>query len=695
MLTAVKLGECMNKPLFRSVALRRLLLALAGLFVVLALAVLFFPWDAMRGPIGNYVSGQLGRRFEITQHLSVNLGRTTTVRAEGIEFANPAWAREPYLLKASAAEFDVLLWPLLFGRLELPRLSLVKPQIGLQLEPDGRRTWSLSRDNSDPAAIPKIGSLVIDQGTVKYRAVSQGADMTAELSQAVQASPTSASLPLEYKVAGKWKNEEFSASGHTGGVLEFNEDRKQAFPIELDATAGKTTLKAKGTVENLMEFAGLDATIDLQGRNLAELYKWLGVVLPSTPPYKLRGRLTKRGQIWSAGQINGVLGKSDISGDLGFDTSGPRPLLSGKIQSKVLDFADLAPVIGLPVKASANSPAGGGSRKTAKPAAPVKKASKQTPTVAPGRVLPSTQLDLERLQAMNADVTYIAADIRHVEQLPLDKGSAHIRLTNGILSLDPVSLGVAGGSMAGRITIDTNVAPAAVDTRLTLRAMQLNQLFPTIKTTQNSLGKIGGQVNLKGRGNSAAQMLGNASGDVAVLMGRGEISNILMEYLGLDGGEIIKFLISGDRNVQLRCAAVAFEVKQGLMRSKTILVDTVDTVIHGSGQISLADETLDVVLNPLPKDQSILSLRSPLKIGGTFAAPTAGPDKAALAGRAGIAIALGVINPLLALLGTIETGPGQDADCRSALAVAADPKAKAAPSNAQKPTPSRAVPVSR
>ena len=127
----------------------------------------------------------------------------------------------------------------------------------------------------------------------------------------------------------------------------------------------------------------------------------------------------------------------------------PRPLLSGKVQSKVLDFADLAPVIGLPVKASANSPAGGGNRKAAKAATPVKKASKQTPTVAPGRVLPSTQLDLERLQAMNADVTYIAADVRHVEQLPLDKGSAHIRLTNGILSLDPVSLGVAGGRSEG------------------------------------------------------------------------------------------------------------------------------------------------------------------------------------------------------------------------------------------------------
>ena len=113
------------------------------------------------------------------------------------------------------------------------------------------------------------------------------------------------------------------------------------------------------------------------------------------------------------------------------------------------------------------------------------------------------------------------------------------------------------------------------------------------------------------------------------------------------------------------------------MSTKTIVLDATDTVINGSGQISLANETLDILLFPQPKDEGILSLRSPLKISGTFASPTAGPDKLALAGRAGLTLALGLINPLLALAATVETGPGQDADCSRVLAIAADPKAKA------------------
>ena len=685
----------MKNPQSPHPVLRRLLLGTAAFVAVMTLVVFFFPWDALRGPINRYVSGQLGRRFEITQHLAVHLqpypwGRTT-VRAEGVEFANPEWASEPYLVKAAAAEFEIELWPLLFGNVNMPRVSFVEPLIGLQMEPDGRRTWALSRNTSDVGATPTIGALIVDQGTLKYSARARGADMTVQFSLAPEAgaSPTSGTsgtsapgpstapvfLPLSYQATGKWRNEPFTASGRAGGVLQLSQNIKESFPLEINAVAGKTTLKAKGSIENLEQLSGLDASFDIRGNNLEELYKLLGVVLPSTPPYKLRGHLQKHGKVWSASKMSGMLGGSDVNGDLSFDTSGATPLLTGKVQSKLLDFMDLRPVIGLPVKVRAAV--------TAAPAnIPVTSFSR--------KVLPTATLDLVRLKAMNADVTYSAADIRHVEQLPLDKGSVHVKLTNGVLQLAPVALGVAGGSLAGRITIDTNTTPASFETRLDVVAVRLNKLFPTIETTKSSLGKISGKIDLKGRGNSAAQMLGSASGNVAVLMGKGEISNILLEFVGLDGGEIIKFLLRGDRNVQLRCAAAAFEVRQGLMSSKTIVLDTTDTVINGSGTVSLANETLDIMLYPQPKDRSILSLRSPLKISGSFAAPSAGPDKLALAGRAGLTLALGLINPLLALAATIETGPGQDADCSRVLAIAADPKAKA---QAQVQNPAAAVPA--
>ena len=657
----------------------RWLAGIAALLVVIIIGMAFFPWDVLRQPINRYVSGQLGRRFEITQHLDVRLGRTTTVFAEGVEIANPAWADKPLLLKATAAEFDIHVWPLLFGKVQIPRIFLKSPQLGLQLESDGRRTWALSRDTADAGAVPDIGSLLVDQGTLSYIDSVQEARVDVQFSIAAE---SSRELPLDFNAAGQWKGKKMTAKGRTGGVLKLSKNVAGSFPLQVDALVGLTSLKVNGIITDLTELSGVDVSFDMQGRNLDELYKFTGVVLPSTPPYKVRGKLVRQGNSWVASQMQGTLGSSDVSGALTFDQSAEVAMLTGKLQSKLLDFEDLAPVIGLApstrnpgVKKAPLSPPAAQARQ----AAPTSAAPQPSRASASSKVLPTAVLDLAKLKSMNADVTYFAADIRHVKELPLDKGSVRVKLKSGVLQLDPISLGVAGGSIAGTIKIDSNLAPAAFNARLDVRGAQLNRLFPTIETTKSSLGKVSGKFDLNGRGNSAAQMLAGASGDVAMLMGRGEISNILLEFVGLDGGEVIKFLVRGDRNVQLRCAAAAFDVKQGVMTSRAIVLDTSDTVINGSGQISFADETLDLVLNPAPKDVSILSFRSPLKLGGTFAAPTAFPDKTALAGRAGIALALAAINPLLALAATVETGPGEDADCAGVFANAQKGKAAARP----------------
>ena len=99
----------MKKVFFESVVFRRLMLGAATVILITLWVVFFFPWDMLRSPINRYVSEQLGRRFEITQRLSVDVGRTTTVRLDGLEFSNPDWASEPYLIKAKAAEFDIRL----------------------------------------------------------------------------------------------------------------------------------------------------------------------------------------------------------------------------------------------------------------------------------------------------------------------------------------------------------------------------------------------------------------------------------------------------------------------------------------------------------------------------------------------------------------------------------------------------------
>lgn len=657
-----------HRPLWLKIAV-----GLALVMALLVVVVVFFPWDVLRGPLNRYVSEKTGRHFEITRRLDVKLGRTTRILADGIQFANPEWASDPQLVTADSAEIQLRLLPLLHRRIEMPLVQLWHPQLGLQIEPDGRRSWALGKDTGDPHNFPQIGALVVDQGSMHFVATGHGADIRTDfaIQGAAPGSAASADMPLSFKSAGTWQKERFTAQGRTGNALYLSEPLKNPFPIDISAAAGNTMVRASGAVASLATLEGAKIDVDIKGHDLADLYKFFGIVLPSTPRYSLRGDVSKQGDVWHATSVSGKLGNSDLAGELSFDRSHEVPMLTGAIRSKSLDFDDLAPLVGLPEspRSAAALPDVKGTR-----AAPVQTAARGDPS---RKVLPTAKIDGPRLKRMDADVQYQAVKVTNVRHLPLERMSVHVRMNGGVLQLDPLDIGAAGGSFKGKLRIDGNSAPAVAEVHLAARELELNKLFGGLKLTKASFGKIHGDIDLKGRGDSVAQMLGTSGGRVAMLMGSGEISNLLLEFAGIDGGEIIKFYLKGDQNVRLRCAAAAFDVRNGVMQSQALVLDTDDTVVYGDGQVSLANEALDLTLRPYPKDMSILSLRSPLKVAGTFVSPKLGPEKGSLAAKGGMVLALAAINPLLGLAATVETGPGKDANCGPALREAASPYAAA------------------
>ncbi|HEY8357050.1 MAG TPA: AsmA family protein [Ramlibacter sp.] len=644
----------------------KVLIAIGAVLVLFALLLVFFPWDLLRGPLNRYVSEQTGRKFEITRRLDVKLGRTTRVFADGIEFANPPWAADPFLVKAESAELHIRLWPLLSKKVELPFIGLRGPQLGLQMEADGRRTWALDKNSSDEGSVPSFGRIQVDRGSLHLISAPQQADIRADFSLK---EGSGEAMPLSYQAKGSWKKQPFTAEGRTGSVLQIgskSEAQQDPFPLEIRAAAGRTQFNAAGTIGNLAQLDGIDARVDLRGTTLAELHQLLGVVLPGTPPYALKAQMRKQGEVWSVKQMQGQLGESDLSGDLTYHAGEKVPRLSGKLESKRLDFEDLGPLIGLQTD----------KQKAGVQATPpeVLAANRRMRSTGNGKLLPVKKLDFSKFKDMDADVWYTAANVRNMQALPVTQLKVHVQLASGALKLDPLEMGVAGGRATGRIHVNSATAPATALIQLDGRSLQINQLFPSVQRLEASFGSLNAKVDLQGRGDSIAALLGSSSGSMGLLTGRGQFSNILLEFIGLDGGEVIRLFVRGDRQVQLRCAAAAFEVKQGVLETKTLLLDTSDTVVHGSGGASFANESIDLVLKPEPKDVSILSLRTPLRIGGTFAQPKVRPEGGSLVARGALALGLAAINPLLALAATIETGPGQDADCaqsfREAPAVA-------------------------
>jgi AsmA protein len=103
------------------------------------------------------------------------------------------------------------------------------------------------------------------------------------------------------------------------------------------------------------------------------------------------------------------------------------------------------------------------------------------------------------------------------------------------------------------------------------------------------------------------------------------------------------------------------------MRSRTLVFDTEVNSLQGSGTISLAQEQLDLTIVPRTKVNSLVALRSPVHIIGTFRKPEVRLDVPRIAARSAGAVALGLLNPLLALVPLFEAGPGVSNDCHRLL----------------------------
>ena len=117
----------------------------------------------------------------------------------------------------------------------------------------------------------------------------------------------------------------------------------------------------------------------------------------------------------------------------------------------------------------------------------------------------------------------------------------------------------------------------------------------------------------------------------------------------------------------LRCGVVAFDVSDGKLTSKALVVDTEPVLITGSGVLDLNSEALDFRVRGHPK-RVRLRLRTSLVVQGTLAEPTVRLDTASSAAQAGAGVALGVLlTPLAAIAAFIDPGRAQDADCAALI----------------------------
>ena len=553
------------------------------------------------------------------------------------------------------ASASLRLWPLLARHVQLDSLRLQGPDIVLARSKSGDNNWTFTPPQNDgPRWSFDIGQLRIDDGALGWSDGVKNMALRARVDSLRK--PVSDTQPYGTRIGlsgymnqGK-AHAQIQAQGLMGPTLDLRQE-KLHFPLRLVAKAGNLQAFAEGFLDNPRTLDGLDFQVRLRGRSMADLFDLTGLLLPATPPFETSGHLVGSLQpgkaIWSYEKFQGKVGESDLSGDIQYTSGKPRPKLTGKMHSRQLRLVDLGPLVGA-------APSG----------------STAAPKTSNGKVLPQIQFETAHWDKMDMDLQYDSAHIIRPQALPVQNLSVHALLNNGKLVLAPLKFGMAEGALSLDASIDSHAKPVAAQIKGQVQALKLSALFPKVEEMKKSLGRLDGAISLNGHGESLAQWLGTGNGSVKLFVRDGTFSKQLLDMAGLNVGSIlVSKLFGSDKEVQLRCAVADFNVQNGLAKPRIAKLATTEAIVEATGQISLAQESMNLRIVPESLKWKFFSLRTPLYVRGSFAKPDVGLEPGPLAARAGAAVAAAVFAPVaLALVPLTVPAADDDVNCKQLLA---------------------------
>jgi uncharacterized protein involved in outer membrane biogenesis len=596
-----------------------LVLAAAGLWLY------FLDWNTMRGPVSRYASMRLGRAVRIAGDLDVKLfSLTPRVSASDVTIANPDWARTPQAAAIPHLVLSFRLLPLLLsGDTILPLVQFDRPNIVVLRRTDGRTNWDFGGGHSG-WNLPPINRFLVHEGRIRIddRVRKLLFIGTVSSQETTDAGRSAFSLVGD----GSLNGNKFAAEVRGGPLINVDETRPYHFLANV--RSGATHVTADGAITHPFHLGQFTAEATLSGANLSDLYYLTGLALPHTAAYRITGTLTRDGTLYQFKRFSGVVGASDLRGNIDVETAGAKPLLRGAVASKILDFKDIGELFG----------------------------GKSEVAAATGRLLPDVPLHVERLRQMDADVTYDAATIRS-QDFPLRGVHTHLDLKNSVLTVNPLTFRFAYGRLSGALAIDARkpVPISSVDARIS--DMQIEQFV----SGNAASGMLEARARLEGAGNSVHKVASTANGAITFVVPRGRFNEKLAEWTGINLFNAL--LINAKSETGLRCAVAHFDTRDGIMQSPSFVFDTDDVRIEGKGSINLRDETMQMTVVGKPKEFRIGRLHAPITISGPLAKPNIGINATPAVVQGGIAVLLGFLFPPAAILPFVDPGLAKDANC--------------------------------
>ncbi|MGH8130921.1 MAG: AsmA family protein, partial [Steroidobacteraceae bacterium] len=306
---------------------------------VAALVAFFalFDWNLARGVIGHAASSRMDREVRIEGSLNVRLfSSTPTFEVRQLRIRNPSWFGPGTMATVGRLKGAIEIAPLFRGRLVFRALEIDQPIVRLSRDVSGRANWWLrpSRDEAaPPAKLPAMRSFRLQNATLRIDDAVRKLSFAGTVA-AWEQIQSEVAQSFRLQGHGTLNGERFTLTLTGSPLINIRIDEPYAFAATVNA--GATRARLHGSIERPFDLARYATTVDVSGRNLADLYYLTGLPLPLTSAYQLNARVSRDGPEITMSDIAGKVGDSDLRGNASVSVGGKRPFLSADLVSHSL-----------------------------------------------------------------------------------------------------------------------------------------------------------------------------------------------------------------------------------------------------------------------------------------------------------------------------------------------------------------------
>jgi uncharacterized protein involved in outer membrane biogenesis len=600
----------------------------AGLLILTALVVLIgtFPVGLAR----SWVERSLSKRFDAPVSIG-SMSRapffsfSPRIILRDVRIAQPAWAGRGHLMQAGTLEATVPILPMLIGRgAGVRALHARDVTLVLVRETSGRANWKRDRPPSD-----ETGRGLSDVSISNGRFTLKDAKRFLDLNGTIEADQRR----FIVKAAGKFRQS--PATLMVSGPAIAARGARDPYPFALSLQSPQLSLDAKGEMAGALNMRDMTLALTARAPTLKNLDYVIEAGLFGTQPIDLEARVRHSGSSWTIERIAGRVGRSQMTGKALVARQDGRTKVDADLVFSQLDFDDLADDEGLAAQRA------------------------MTARIGP-RVLPNTRVNLSRVGPTDGTIRFVARRLLFRDESVFRSLRGTVRLDHKRLTVEGIEAGLTNGRMTGQLVVDHRSGTSPL-VQMDLQFRD-GRLGPLLKAGDKIDAPYGARLSLAGRGDTLREALTRADGHVGLVAGQGHVSRIVAAILGQDMGKAIGAALGdGDAPVPLRCIAIGFQAKAGLLTAAPFLIETAATRSRGEGTINLDGERIALSIGGVAREGSGLPMVDPIRIGGTLSQPGIDLGSAA-AGRKGGGILGAVVKSIGGALGLAEKkGPAVNA----------------------------------